>query len=393
MSERKIRNASTRWLWAALATAAPVFAQDDASKIDRRNPPPIPTPPASNEPVNTPVHPAPRREPKQTVPAKQAQIQPPNAQPPVGPGPTDPTTRDHDAKVRSIIDSNASNPVQKAADQREALLLYQQALAAQQANRTADALRLGRRAKQLFPANQDIANFVAQVQRESTANKVASPSSTRAKAYLAAGYARGSELMRAGRTAQGEDLLLGVMEASRLFPDQTQVDFYRRLAEHELEQFKMTQPNGTQAPAPGNADPNVVPPPEPARPAVATPPDNTRRLISMPDARVPVWYVQQKNRLTKSMTVDYRGVPVSTVLDDIARKTGVEFVIDRPVALARSHVNTIVDFRAGDLSAEFILDLVCQKAGFEYVLMEKSVVITTRSKAIVYFIMVSDSFR
>jgi hypothetical protein len=90
---------------------------------------------------------------------------------------------------------------------------------------------------------------------------------------------------------------------------------------------------------------------------------------------------------------DWEQVTWDEVLDDIAAKTHVEFVIDRPVALARSHINTIVDFRAGDLPAEFILDLVCQKAGFEYVVMEKSIVITTRSKALEYLRGLPDALR
>jgi hypothetical protein len=387
MSKRKHGRAWIQWSWAVLA-AAPVFAQDPGNEATKRFPPPLPTPPAVNAPIKNA---APRV--KQTAPAKTATTQPPaaqppGAQPPASEGPVDPTTSPP-TDARKIIDSHATNPAQKAAEQREALLIYQQALAAQQANRTGEALRLGRRAKQLFPANQEISNFVAQLQRETSANKMASPSTTKAKAYLAAGYARGSEFMRTGRTAQGEDLLLGVMEASRLFAEQTQVDFYRRLAEHELEQFRLTQQNGTPpAPAPANADPNVVPPPpvpEPPRPAatIQAPPDNARRLVS-PEGRVPSWYVQQKNRLARSMTVDYRGNNVASILDDIAAKTGVSFVIDRPVALARSHINSIVDFRVGDMPAEFILDLVCQKAGFEYVLMERSIVITTRSKALEY---------
>lgn len=394
MSQRKQGRAWIQWSWAALA-AAPVFAQDPGNEGNRRFPPPLPTPPAVNAPIKNSA-PVPRA--KQTPPVKTAAVQPPAAQPPspqppAGEGPVDPTTTPAD--VRKIIDSHATNPAQKAADQREALLVYQQALAAQQANRSGEALRLGRRAKQLFPANQEISNFVAQLQRETSANKMASPSSTKAKAYLAAGYARGSELMRTGRTAQGEDLLLGVMEASRLFADQTQVDFYRRLAEHELEQLRLAQANGTP-PAPANADPNAAPPPvpEPQRPAAAVqaPPENVRRLVS-PDGRVPSWYVQQKNRLARSMTVDYRGNNVSSILDDIAARTGVSFVIDRPVALARSHINAIVDFRISDMPAEFILDLVCQKAGFEYVLMEKSIVITTRSKAIEYLKTLPEALR
>jgi len=366
----------TRWAWTALALAAPSFAQDD--QTDRKSPPPIPQPPTANP---MPINRSPRPQSLANQPANQP-VNRPAAQPPNGSA--DPTRREVSPDAKRIIDSLATNPEQKAADQREALLLYQQAVAAQQAGRTVDALRFGRRAKQLFPTNQDISNFVAQLQRESGANKLASPSSNRAKAYLAAGYTRGLELMRTGRTGQGEDLLLGVIEASRLFADQSQVDFYRRLAEHELEQFKIAQANGTQPPPANPPAEANAPPPAPEPRAVAAPPENTKRLVRTPDGRVPVWYVTQKTKLAKSMSVDYHNISAAVVLDDIAAKTGVEFVIDRPVALARSHINTLVDFRAADISAEFILDLVAQKAGFEYVLMERAVVVTTRSKALEY---------
>ena len=361
MTERDRSRSWTGWSLVALAATGSLFAQDS-----KKTPPPPPQPS-------------------------------PNVVPPPAKKLGDPTNRQNGVSNESmkIIEGLATNKEAEAARHREALLVFQQALAAHQGNRPADAIRLGRRAKQLFPANQEIANFVAQVQRESGAGKLASPSTTKAKAYLAAGYSRGLELMRNGRTAQGEDLLLGVVEASRLFPDPTHVDYYRRLAESELAQFRLTQANGTQPPpAPASNNAAAPPPnPEPPRNVVIMPPDNTRRLIRTPEARVPPWYVQAKNRLATSMTVDYRGTSAALVLDDIAAKTGVEFVIDRPVALARSHINSVVDFRAGDVPAEFILDLVCQKAGFEYVVMEKSIVLTTRSKALEYLRLLPEALR
>jgi hypothetical protein len=389
MSKRKPNRMMTRWAWGALATAAPIFAQDPGGDANRRVPPPVPMPPASapSKIIQTPTK-APQTPPRSPPPAA--------PQPPAGGSPSDPTTA---PDVRKIIDAHATNPNQKAADQREALLLYQQAVAAHQANRSADALRFGRRAKQLFPTNQEISNFVAQVQRESGAGKAAAPSVTKAKAYLAAGYTRGVELLRAGRIAQGEDLLSGVVQASKLFPDPSQVDFFRKLAEGELEQSKLAHQNAPPPPVNDQQpnDPNgTVPPPtpEPPRPGVGlAPADNVRRLARLPEARVPSWYVQQKNKLSRSMSVDYRNASAAEVLDAISAKAGVEFVIDRPVAMARSHINTLVDFRAGDVPAEFVLDLVCQKAGFEYVLMERSVVITTRSKALEYLRLLPEALR
>ena len=82
-------------------------------------------------------------------------------------------------------------------------------------------------------------------------------------------------------------------------------------------------------PAP-NPDPNAAPPAAPApaaappatRPPVVpiTPPENTKRLARNPDGRVPVWFVTQKGKLSKPMSVDYHNVPVAAVLDDIAAK-------------------------------------------------------------------------
>jgi hypothetical protein len=363
MSEPNRPGTASQWFWAAMLCAAPAIAQDNAGK---KTPPPIPQPPAK-------FAPAPKG---QTPPMKTS---------------GDPTSRDVSPAAKAIIDNLATKPEDEAARQREGMLAYQQALAAQQANRPGDALRLAKRAKQLFPSNADIAALAAQLQRESGAGKLASPSTTKAKAYLAAGYSRGSELLRAGQTAQGEDMLLGVVEASKLFPDPGSVDYYRRLADGELAQFRLAQANGT-LPQNGKGNPKAVPPEAP-EPRPIAPPENIRRLIRTPDAPVPSWYVQQKNRLATSMSVDYKRISAADALEDIAAKTGVEFIIDRPVALARTHVNSTVDFRAGDVTAEFILDLVSQKAGFEYVLMERSIVITTRSKALEYLRLLPEALR
>jgi hypothetical protein len=331
--------------------------------------------------------------------------------PPPAP-PADPTAKvkaTDDVRTRSILDGLIYNRGAKAAgpqaggnaetakvvdglleaekkriaeNQREGLLAYQQALAAANANRPVEALRLAKKAKSLFPNNPDIAAYAAVMQMEVNANRQLTSSNVRAKAYLAAGVSRGQELMRVGKYNEGEDLLLGVLDAARLFPEPASVDLYRRMAEQELDQYHMAVQSGTAnpEPAPGVA---AVDQAKWAAPG-STPPDNLRRLLRSADGRAPLWYANQKTKLTTPMSVDYKRASVASILDEIAEKTGLTFVIDTPVALSRAHINALLDLRVSDVPAETVLDLACQKAGVEYVPMERSIVITTRPKAIEY---------
>ncbi|MGL4460716.1 MAG: hypothetical protein ACRC1K_01070, partial [Planctomycetia bacterium] len=58
--------------------------------------------------------------------------------------------------------------------------------------------------------------------------------------------------------------------------------------------------------------------------------------------------------------------------------------MDEAVTLSRSHLNAMIDLRVSQTAAETILDVVCAKAGVEYILMERGVVLTTPGRAVEY---------
>lgn len=97
--------------------------------------------------------------------------------------------------------------------------------------------------------------------------------------------------------------------------------------------------------------------------------------------QAPAWYTRIKSGLRKTMSVDYRAMPLGLVLDDIHQATGVTIIIDTPVQAARTPINALVDLRVGTVPAESVLELATQVAGCEYVFLEKGVVITTTDKA------------
>jgi hypothetical protein len=367
-----------RWLSvpvALLAALPTVSAQEDQGKV----PPPAPVPPMPVDPTAKPKPKDVGTKSKSIIDALakkgHAQKQNPSDEPRSAP---------------QELAQDASQEAQNVAErQRQGLLAFQQAKAAYDAKRPVEALNLVRKAKQLFPGNQEISEFAAKLQKEVGANRMVASTNTKAKAYLAAGYARGHDLFLAGRFAEAEDLLSGVVEACKLFSDPSQVEFYKKLAESDLGKYQAGIASGVIIPPTTSASSGEIS----AAVIANEPPRNARRLLTDSESRAPVWYVQQKNLLAVSMTVDYRRVPAAFVFDDISSRTNVSIVIDRPVALARSHVNALIDLRVGDMPAETILDLVCRKAGLEYVMMEKSIVITTRSKAIEYVRQLPESLR
>ena len=232
--------------------------------------------------------------------------------------------------------------------QRDGLLKYQQALAAVQAGRPAEALRLGKKAKELYPDNSEIAAFVAKQQREVSTNRLTTATHSRARAYLSSAVVRGQDLLRAGRYAEGQDLLLGVLEAAKLFADPANVDSFRKGAEQELEAYRQAVASGLVA-----SDHRAE-----KTPVGIAPPENARRILRQAEGRLPLWYAQQKARLALAVSVDYRRTSPAEAFDDLARKTGVSFAIDRPVALSRAHLAQNIDLRLVDFPAETVLDLV-----------------------------------
>lgn len=277
--------------------------------------------------------------------------------------------------IRTLIESEKSRKVR---DKRDAQKVFHEAQAAAKAGRAAEAVRLARRAQKLGGDNKEISEFIASIEKQADASKATNLTHARAAAHVAAGLTRGRELMRAGKYHEAVDLLLGVVQACLLFPENVSVDQYRRNAEEELAQYqaavasqKITPAKAASAASESSSTGSVE----------NAPPLNMRRISSANEGPVPAWYSRHKNLLNCSMTVEFRGDPIALALEDISEASGVQFVIDVPVSLARSHLNVPLNLRIADVPAEMILNIACMKSGLEYVIMEKAVVITTPNKA------------
>ncbi len=108
---------------------------------------------------------------------------------------------------------------------------------------------------------------------------------------------------------------------------------------------------------------------------------------------MPTWYALAKIRLTTPMNVDFKSRSVNEILEEIGRTTDVKFVLDTPVIASGSHLNTFINLRANDLPAETLLNIICQRAGVEYVIMERSIIITTADRAVQYVRRMGDAIR
>jgi tetratricopeptide (TPR) repeat protein len=280
--------------------------------------------------------------------------------------------------IRSLLETEKTR---KMRDRRDGKKLFEDAQAASKGGRNLEAIRLARRAQKLDPENKEIVDFIAAVEKQTPTAKPVNRSHSRAAAHVAAALVRGRELMKAARYQAAVDLLLGVVQACLLFPESVSVDEYRRNAEEELALYRA-------AVDAKKIDPSVKPADADSRSRlVATenaPPLNLRRIYVGPEYQIPAWYSRQKNMLNTNMTVEYRGEPIALVLEDITQETGVPIITDVPVALARAHLNVLLNFRIAEVPAELVLNIACMKSGLEYVIMERAVVVTTPNKATEY---------
>lgn len=297
--------------------------------------------------------------------------------------------------ANQVLDELMQGHQKKMADRElESLAYFLRGQQAAKAGRLADALSLVNQARKLAPENREFAAYSLSLQKELGADRQSSTAHARAKAHLAAGYTRSEQLMQSGRYREAEDLLTGVAQAALLFPATANVQFYQRLAERELEQYRAAVKAGSIVPESTNTPTKEDSGPQPVLVAPAvTAPANLRRLLRGSESQVPAWYAEQKSRLTTSMNADYRQTPLALVLEDIGAKTGTTVVLDRAVTVGHSHVNSNIDLKVSQIPAEMVLDIACVKGGFEYVITERSIVITTPAKALEYARQLPESLR
>lgn len=321
-----------------------------------------------------------RSAPNRTAPAESTESAEPAAAPPkqAKRSSTDGPTRTDKwpAAADEILDEVAAREAEVLSRKaRNAEILFMQARAAEEAGKLSEAIRLAGSARRLDPTNREIVEYYQQL--EKGVGRTSVPTYAKATAHLAAGLTRGQLLLEQGRHAAGMDLLEGVVQACDLFPTEARVEFYRRLAERLLEETRRQIKEGTI-----ELDEKPADEPEPILVATgSSAPANAKRILRIVEEETPAWYSDLKSRLAFLMNVDYREESVGLVLEEIAKATGVNIIIDEPVLRSRIHQSSHVDLRVSRIPAETLLDLACQQAGLEYVLVERGVLITTPARA------------
>jgi hypothetical protein len=175
-----------------------------------------------------------------------------------------------------------------------------------------------------------------------------------------------------------------VVAATALFPTPTSAEHYRKIADKELKQPLLRNRSGKRLDAAAvDVDRNDIDGRKLISSHVAAP-ANANRLLRGSENNTPVWYSVQKIKLTTSMNASFNRQGLTDVLESISKSSGVRFVIDTPVSASRAHLDSRLTLNVDGLPAETILDIACQKGGVEYVIMEKSIVITTPARALDY---------
>ncbi len=281
---------------------------------------------------------------------------------------------------------------------------------AKEAERAGDlrlALSLSQKARDLMPGNREVRGYTIALGQELSLLNQANASLTKAKAHIALANSRATELWNAGRYAEAADLLDGVVRAAVLLPKSAEISAAVKQAEVQLEASRQRLANPIKLKAEESVaqkSSGVPKPPVPVEANLAdalksrmnlelSAPENARRLLRVNDADVPAWYAAHKTKLATNMNVNYINDRLTTVLDEISRLTGVQFIIDGPVGNTGIHNTALVDMRISGVAAETILDLACQRTGLEYVMMEKAIVITTPTKASDYLRQLPEALR
>jgi hypothetical protein len=270
---------------------------------------------------------------------------------------------------------------------RQALQLLADAEIALEEGKVSRAVALAREAQRLYPESKAIAGFLNSAHSEQPSLRATSSVHNRAKAHLAAALTRAQVLMQQRRYSAALDLLNGIIEAAQKFPAGTDVSLYRDLAQKELIEYRVGVQIGRIRPSQEpvvsktgeGTTTEVTDAPPPLEFVLA--PSNAYRLARIAREQAPGWYARLKASLRRTMSVDYRAMPLGLVLDDISHATGATVIIDTPVQGAKTTMTALVDLRVNSVPAETVLYLATQVAGCEYVLLEKGVIITTADKA------------
>ncbi len=280
-----------------------------------------------------------------------------------------------------------ARPESSPDNRRRALELLAEAEMALEQGLTARATVLAREASGLYPESKAIAGFLVSVQAEQTLAKAATATQNRAKAHLAAALTRSQVLMQQRRYTEALDLLNGIIEAAAKFPAAADVSLYRDLAQKELIEYRVgvqtgtIRPNQDAGPPPVNDPIGLGKPEAPVSYEFPRAPSNAYRLARLSGDQTPAWYTRMRAALRRTMSVDYRAMPLGLVLDDIQESTGLPLIVDSPIQAAKTTLTTTVDLRARSVSAETVLSLATELAGCEYVLLEKGIIVTTPDKA------------
>ena len=273
--------------------------------------------------------------------------------------------------------------VRNTETRRRAMELLGQAELALEAGQRGRAISLANEARKLYPQSKAIGGFLQAV---GSSSKTPAPSAafTRAKAHLAAALSRAQMLMGQRRYTEALDLLGGIIEASKMFPPESDAALYLDLARRELAEYRegvragRIRPSSESAPSSFGSQVSIARPPVAEFPAG---PANAYRLARIAGQQTPAWFTRIKTRLRRQMSVDYHAMPLGLVLDDIEQVAGLSIIVDKPLQAARTTLTAVVDLRISSVPAETILALATQVAGCEYVLLEKGIVITTQGKA------------
>ena len=286
----------------------------------------------------------------------------------------------------NAAEAGSADPLVSEA-RREALLLLQRAELELEKGARNSALELAKKAQALYPEARSIKALLRQLLADRRVRTAVS-SQLRAKARMAAALTRASRLIKQRRYAEAANLLDGVRDAVDLFPEGTRVRLFRQQAERYADSARYALEVRSLV---GEDAETVLPEDKSAlgksatasRPRPIAPPRNAKRLAPVA-GRVPTWYTQLKASLAVPMNVEYPGMPLGLVLEEIQKATGVPIVVDEPVRKAGIPIGALIDLRINEVSAETVLALATEISGTEYVLMHDQIVITTRDKAIDY---------
>jgi len=255
---------------------------------------------------------------------------------------------------------------QRKEDRRRALLLVQQAQAAEQAGQVSEAVAHAQKAARLFPESDEIQQYHRYLVQKQKGQRQRAIDEAVAQRRVEEALEQVDQLLRSGQIEPARELAEAARETIAELARTPETDRLRKQVETTLKTLRpaeLTAPED-ELPAPVRIDNNRTPSP----PAPAVP--------------LPLANDSVKRALNQRVSLNWRAQPLPAALRDLSQLSAIPIsldpILDQPGPAPLVQIN----LRVHQATIERVLRLLGELTGGGYIIADGQVVFTTKANAL-----------